>query len=294
MTHLDGIRIKAHVPGMAAKLRGVITNVPLEMSMEEVKEEIKGGKVVEAKRLQTNKSGVKQNSLSVLLVFDKLMPAEIHIGWINYKVREYIPQPLRCFKCQRMGHTAQQCKWRLRCAKCGGEHEYGKCDKDAKIKCCNCGGEHSEAFAGCVVQRQAKEVQRIKIINKVSYAEALKAVNINGSKQTRINELNQNISSKLTECDTVPQRSGLRQFQPGKSVPQEKTCRHKCNVQEDTMLVNKKSKVVNVAVQQEKKSDRIKIVVQAAEEFLGIKELKAEEIHAMLRASNDGGSLNDS
>ena len=44
----------------------------------------------------------------------------------------------------------------------------------------------------------------------------------------------------------------------------------------------------------EKKSDRIKIVVQAAEEFLGIKELKAEEIHAMLRASNDGGSLNDS
>ena len=85
MTHLDGIRIKAHVPGMAAKLRGVITNVPLEMSMEEVKEEIKGGKVVEAKRLQTNKSGVKQSSLSVLLVFDKLMPAEIHIGWIIIK-----------------------------------------------------------------------------------------------------------------------------------------------------------------------------------------------------------------
>ena len=32
--------------------------------------------------------------------------SEIHIG-LNYKVREYIPQPLRCFKCQRMGHTAQ-------------------------------------------------------------------------------------------------------------------------------------------------------------------------------------------
>ena len=85
MSHLDGGRIKAHVPGMAAKLHGVITNVPLEMSMEEVKEEIKGGKVIEAQRLQTNKSGVKQNSLSVLLVFDKSMPSEIHIGWLNYK-----------------------------------------------------------------------------------------------------------------------------------------------------------------------------------------------------------------
>ena len=54
MSHLDGGRIKAHVPGMAAKLRGVITNVPLEMSMEEVKKMIKGGKVIDAKRLQTN------------------------------------------------------------------------------------------------------------------------------------------------------------------------------------------------------------------------------------------------
>ena len=55
------------------------------------------------------------------------------------------------------------------------------------LKCCNCGGEHRVAFAGCVVQRQAKEVQRIKI-NNVSYAEAIKSVNAYESKQTRINE----------------------------------------------------------------------------------------------------------
>ena len=43
-----------------------------------------------------------------------------------------------------------------------------------------------------------------------------------------------------------------------------------------------------------KRSDRIKIVVNAAEEFLGIKYLKVEDIRGWLRASNDGGSLNDS
>ena len=53
--------------------------------MEEVK--IMGGKVIEAKRLQNNKRGVKQNSLSVLLVLDNTMSFEIHIGWLNYKVR---------------------------------------------------------------------------------------------------------------------------------------------------------------------------------------------------------------
>ncbi len=102
-----------------------------------------------------NKGGVKSDSLSVLLVFEKIMPTEVQMGWIKYKVKEYIPQPLRCFKCQRTGHTAQQCKWKQRCAECGGEHDYGKCNKDAKLKCCNCGGEHSAAYAGCVVQKQA-------------------------------------------------------------------------------------------------------------------------------------------
>lgn len=117
---LDDRKITVHIPGMAAKLRGVISNVPLEMSTEEVKKDIQCRKMIEAKRLQTNESGVKSNSLSVLFVFEKLMPTEVKMGWINHKVREYIPQPLRCFKCQIMGHTAQQCKWRQRCTKCGG------------------------------------------------------------------------------------------------------------------------------------------------------------------------------
>ncbi len=100
MGSLGGGKIKVHVPGMAANLRGVISNVPLEMSMEDVKNEIQGGNVTEAKRLQMNKGGIKSDSLSVLLVFEKIMPTEVQMGWIKYKVREYIPQPLRCFKCR--------------------------------------------------------------------------------------------------------------------------------------------------------------------------------------------------
>lgn len=72
---------------MAAKLRGVISNVPLEMSMEDVKNEIQGGNVIEAKRFQMNKGGVKSDSMTVLLVFEKIMPTEVQMGWIKYKVR---------------------------------------------------------------------------------------------------------------------------------------------------------------------------------------------------------------
>ena len=44
------------------------------------------------------------------------------------------------------------------------------------------------------------------------------------------------------------------------------------------------------AIRKEKKRDRIKSVVDAAEEFLDIKDLKAEEIHKMLAVNSDGGS----
>jgi hypothetical protein len=245
MSNLGGGKIKVHVPGMAAKLRGVISNVPLEMSVEDVKSEIRGGKVLEVKRLQTNKGGVKSDSLSVLLVFEKSLPGEVQMGWINYKVREYVPQPLRCFKCQRIGHVAQQCKWRQRCAKCGGEHEYGKCNKDTKLKCCNCGGEHSAAYAGCVVQKQAKEVQRYKVVNKVSYAEALKSMGTYESKENRPTVCNENMNESAMHGVGLPQRSGIRRIQPGPvditPVNIQKACRHKCIVEENTLMVEKKS-----------------------------------------------------
>ena len=66
------------------------------------------------------------------------------------------------------------CKGRKRCAKCGGEHEYGKCGAGVGPKCCNCGGEHSAAFWGCEVMKREVAVQQIKVKEKVSYANAVK------------------------------------------------------------------------------------------------------------------------
>ncbi len=71
-----------------------------------------------------------------------------------------------------MGHTANFCKGKIRCAKCGGEHEYGKCEEGVEIKCCNCGGGHSAAYAGCPVQQEAHEVQKVKTVQNLTYAEA--------------------------------------------------------------------------------------------------------------------------
>ncbi len=44
------------------------------------------------------------------------------------------------------------------------------------MKCCNCGGEHSAAYAGCPVQQQAREIQKVKSIQNWTYAEAARTV----------------------------------------------------------------------------------------------------------------------
>ncbi|GFW56329.1 uncharacterized protein TNCV_2088381 [Trichonephila clavipes] len=50
-------------------------------------------------------------------IFPKL-PSNIKAGYLNCKLRPYIPNPLRCFKCQRFGHSQNSCRGQLTCSRC--------------------------------------------------------------------------------------------------------------------------------------------------------------------------------
>ncbi len=93
-------------------LCGVITGVPLEVTMIELMRNIKGGNVIEAKRLQRNREGNKEESLSVMLRFESsgMLPSKEMIGYVSFQVREYVRAPLRCYNCQRYGHIASVCR----------------------------------------------------------------------------------------------------------------------------------------------------------------------------------------
>ncbi len=145
--------------------------------MDDIKGSLSGGTVIDARRLQMWKDNKRCESMSVMIQFEgSTLPLRVKLGFVSFSVREFIPPPLRCFKCQRMGHTAKFCKGKIHCAKCGGEHEYGKCEEGVEIKCCNCGGGHSAAYAGCPVQQEAREVQKVKTVQNVTYAEATRKV----------------------------------------------------------------------------------------------------------------------
>lgn len=242
-------------------VRGVVTGIPIRVSDEDVKGNVTNAKVREVKRLKANRNGIKSDSLSVLITFDEeRLPEKIFIGYMCYDVRPYVPPPLRCFKCQRFGHVAAVCKGKQRCGRCGGDHEYGKCDEGAKLKCCNCGGEHSSAYRGCEASKKAAEVQRIRVSQGMSYAEATKAVS--GSIQvTKQNVVKNKDAEQCKRCDKL---------------------------KEETLLVSKNdfvlfmADIINCSAQSGSRNERIKIIVKSAEKYLGVKGLSCEDVKNIL------------
>ena len=76
-------------------------------------------------RIQTN---------TYILTFNKLQtPKEVNIGYCLERVEQYVPAPLRCFKCQKFGHHREACRGRQTCSKCG-EKDPGHAEEDCLKK----------------------------------------------------------------------------------------------------------------------------------------------------------------
>lgn len=265
--NLLGINVKVQDWEERGNALIVITGVPTELSEEEIKQNIRGTRVIRVKRLLVTRAGIKTPSLSVLLTLQEpKQPERIMIGYVSYQTRPYVPPPTRCFKCQRYGHIALVCKAKCRCARCGGEHEYGKCEEGTKIKCCNCGGEHSAAYKGCEMHKKAVQVQNVKVKEQISYAEAIKRVNKENKARTAVN----------VGLHAAPMPAGVQ-------MPQK--C---CKLTDDTLIVNKKNfvafiaEVINRSALIESRTDKIKMIKKAAEKHLDIRGLTVLDIHNML------------
>ncbi|XP_071151831.1 uncharacterized protein [Mytilus edulis] len=63
-------------------------------------------------------------------------PPSITLGCFGIRVDMFIPNPIRCFTCQKFGHGSKQCRGKQRCFKCSDEgHEGTNCSSESS-KCC--------------------------------------------------------------------------------------------------------------------------------------------------------------
>jgi len=74
-------------------------------------------KFVKRFKLRRDTSKEYFDSQTVLLHFtSSQFPEAVKIGYLNfYRVREFIPKPTCCYKCNRFGHVAKNCRGKDKC-----------------------------------------------------------------------------------------------------------------------------------------------------------------------------------
>ncbi|KAF0307984.1 Nucleic-acid-binding protein from mobile element jockey [Amphibalanus amphitrite] len=127
----------------------------------------------------TKRGTVSTNN--IILTFDSTdLPSEIRVGYVKVRVRPFVPAPMRCFRCQRFGHTKDNCRGRPTCSKCASQdHTDETCDSETP-RCVNCGeGQtpHSAYDRSCPAYVKEKEIMTIKATRNLSFKEAREVYN---------------------------------------------------------------------------------------------------------------------
>lgn len=208
--------------------------------------------VCEATRLSRFQNGVKEDSTSVGLTFEGELPDRVFLDYVCYRVRPFERAPMRCFSCQEYGHTAAVCRGVRKCVGCGepGCHKEACLDKEKPV-CLHCKGDHYVGSAKCPKREAESTIYNLRMEKNMTYAEAAKTVH------------------QKEELKSLPQEEGV-----------------KC---EKNVSMDKKSflafiaMVVNCAVEVEGKSERIKMVLDAAKRFLKIDNITGEDLDSTLR-----------
>ncbi|GBN23794.1 hypothetical protein AVEN_104402-1 [Araneus ventricosus] len=173
---LSTISVSVHPHETLNSSKGVITcgrllNIPIE----EITQELKDKGVKDVRRINIRRDGEIVPTKHFILTFNTpRLPEYIKAGYVRCSVGPYIPNPLRCFKCQRFGHSKTNCRGTLTCARCAAAgHESTGCT--AVEKCVNCQGQHTSFSRSCPKWKQEKEVST-KYQKHISFPEARRLV----------------------------------------------------------------------------------------------------------------------
>ena len=162
--------------------KGVIRNWELaNCDPEEVKRNIPN--IVDIYRIVSKRDGKEIKTNTLILTFNlPKIPSSLKICYLNVPVTEYVPNPMRCYKCQTYGHTSNKCKKTEICARCSETGHYDKtCNK--AFKCINCKENHAAYSKKCPIYKKEYDIQNIRVKKNVSFFEARKQYNqIHGQK----------------------------------------------------------------------------------------------------------------
>lgn len=159
-------------------VKGVVSDGDLmDLSDDELLTGWKEENVIQVQRIKIRRENKEIPTKHIILTFaSSTLPTEIATGYLKLPVRPYIPNPRRCFKCQRFGHGSQSCRGQLTCAKCGTKGHTADDDCQLQVHCANCEGDHPAYSRSCVAWKMEKEIINTKFKLNISFREARQRV----------------------------------------------------------------------------------------------------------------------
>ncbi|XP_033753085.1 uncharacterized protein LOC117336583 [Pecten maximus] len=240
LKQLGEFKIQVKTPLTSNRSEGVIYGVSTELSDKDLVESLSEEGVTRATRMKGRQYDSDKNSTTVRLTFStKDIPERVAVGYRTFKVKLYVPPPLRCYKCNRYGHIAARCKGALRCQKCGGDHKVVDC-KSEDLKCVNCGGAHSAAYGGCTARKKAVDIVKIQVTEHCSRREAVQ--------EYKKKSYAQSVSENTPETINPVPYSGVADFNIPKSQPDHPSVRPSVTVPQEPVVTVPIKKLLQLAV----------------------------------------------
>lgn len=162
----------------------------------------------------------------IIITFDQLEPPKrVTVGFRKVEVRPYIPNPRRCRKCQKLGHSTKFCQAKHEtCGQCGQER--GESHSCGVRYCVNCSNDdHASVDPKCPKWIMNKEVESIIVLQKKTKFEAKKLFyELYGSEINFVRLKNMSMADRLKATEVRrnstknPDSNNTTELRPAKST----------------------------------------------------------------------------
>ncbi|GBM39890.1 hypothetical protein AVEN_14871-1, partial [Araneus ventricosus] len=154
--------------------RGVISEPQLLHSPEsEILEGLSSQGVIGVRRINIKRGASFIATKHIVLTFNTTqLPSHIKAGYLRCKVRPYIPNPIRCYNCQRFGHSKAACRGKQTCSRCASVYHIASDCTFIEPRCINCDQPHPADSKDCPQWKKEKQIQELRTKKNISYFEA--------------------------------------------------------------------------------------------------------------------------
>ena len=227
--------------------KGIIRDRNLKGESEEnIKEYLETQGVTAVKRFKVKKGHEYVETNTLLLTFNTVVPPKtVKIFYQIINVELYVPNPLRCFNCQKFGHHEDKCPVDPGsvCDRCGmGDHDHHTNHCKNPTKCVNCGGEHLSRSNECATWKKEKEIMKLKVTNNLTYPEARKL--LEQKPEFNFSQVVKSLAAKPETKTTSTQWSAedCKITESSKVIIPRKVSQIRTNTQQNQKLTNSQAK----------------------------------------------------